>query len=88
MCTQNRETPLKTSLASWVPLINYYSVLSLLCLRRKYFLRALVLKLKFGEITEYLLLVLSKAKKKRATKILIIVALYLAAEKLTKDKKT
>ena len=70
MYTQNRETLLKTSLVSWVPLINYYSVLSL-----KYFLRALVLKLKFGEITEYLLLLLSKAEKKRASKILIIVAL-------------
>ena len=75
MYTQNRETLLKTSLVSWVPLINYYSVLSLLFLNRKYFLRALVLKLKFGQITEYLLLLLSKAEKKRATKILIIVAL-------------
>ena len=46
------------------------------------------MKLKFDEITEYLLLVLSKAEKKRATKTLIIVALKLAAEKLTKDKKT
>ena len=70
MYTQNIETLLKTSLVSWVPLINYDSVLSL-----KYFLRALVLKLKFGEITEYLLLLLSKAEKKRATKLLIIVAL-------------
>ena len=75
MYTQNRETLLKTSLVSWVPLINYYSVLSLLFFNPKYFLRALVLKLKFGEITEYLLLLLLKAEKKKATKILIIVAL-------------
>ena len=47
------EAPLKTSLGRWVPLINYYSVLSLLFLSRKYFLRALVLKLKFGEISIY-----------------------------------
>jgi len=75
MYRHNREAPLKTSLGRWVPLINYHSVLSLLFLSRKYFLRALVLELKFGEITEYLLLLISKAEKKRATKILIIVAL-------------
>ena len=63
MYTQNRETLLKTSLVSWVPLINYYSVLSL-----KYFLRAFVLKLKFGEITEYLLLLLSNLKRKGQAK--------------------
>ena len=63
MYTQNIETLLKTSLVSWVPLINYDSVLSL-----KYFLRALVLKLKFGEITEYLLLLLSNLKRKGQAK--------------------
>ena len=63
MYTQNIETLLKTSLVSWVPLINYDSVLSL-----KYFLRALVLKLKFGEITEYLLLLLSNLKGKGQAK--------------------
>ena len=41
MYTQNRETLLKTSLVSWVPLINYYSVLSLIIFKRKIFFEGL-----------------------------------------------
>ena len=41
MYTQNRETLLKTSLVSWVPLINYYSVLSLIIFKPKIFFEGL-----------------------------------------------
>ena len=48
MYTQNRETPPKTSLASWVPLINYYMqcIIIIIFKPKIFFLRALVLKLK------------------------------------------
>ena len=41
MYTQNRETLLKISLVSWVPLINNYSVLSLIIFKPKIFFEGL-----------------------------------------------